>query len=218
MPKKINPDATSEVMKFFNLKKKLETPFDIDGRVCTACGEYKSWQSFKGHSRSKTGRTSKCKACYFKERTSKGRDYKREKYCAKKHTEKLKETDPCLVRSRSIRSSLMRRARERGMDRSEIPTAEEVKNWLNSQKPLTCYYSGVSVGLFRCHIDHKIPLGRGGSNSLDNLCVCDAKINSAKGAMTEQEFKSLYKLISTWEDKGDYLLSRLRMGHFGKLK
>ena len=29
--------------------------------------------------------------------------------------------------------------------------------------------------------------------------------------MTEKEFKSLLKFLSTWEDKGDKLLRRLRM-------
>jgi len=200
------------------LKKTLETHFDEDGRVCTSCGKYSLWELFPVSTKTSTGRASQCKVCKRKKRKSKGRDYRREKYCARKHREVLKKSDPYLVRSRNIRSSLMTRARKLDMDRSEIPKAEEIKIWLVNQKPLTCYYSGVNVDLWKMHIDHKVPLNRGGSNSLDNLCVTDAKMNPAKGAMTEKEFKSLLRLINSWEDKGDYLLSRLRMGHFGKLK
>lgn len=204
--------------EYFGLKKILESDFDEDGRVCTACGEYKLWENFNRHTRSTTGRTSQCKQCKKQKRRSKGRDYRREKYCAKLHKKKLKESDPFLLRSRNIRASLMNRARKLDLDKSEIPTAEEIKAWLINQKPLTCYYTGIAVDLWECHIDHKVPLRRDGNNKLNNLCVTDAKANSAKGMMTDKEFQSLLRLISSWEDSGDYLLSRLRMGHFGKIK
>lgn len=209
---------TSSAKAKLGLKKTLESDFDEDGRVCTCCGEYKLWREFNTHTRSTTGYTSNCKVCKKNKRKSKGRDYRREKYCAKKHKETLKKKDPFLVRARNIRSSLMTRARKLDLDREEIPTAEEIKAWLVNQKPLKCYYSGQDVDLWKMHIDHKVPLNRGGGNSLGNLCVTDAKMNSAKGAMTEQEFKELLRVTSSWEDKGEYILSRLRMGHFGKLK
>jgi 5-methylcytosine-specific restriction endonuclease McrA len=200
------------------LRKKLETSFDEHGRVCTSCGVYKKWAEFNTHRRSTTGKTSSCKKCKNLKRKSAPRDIKREKYCAKIHRKNLKKCDPYLIRARSIRSSLMRRGRENDLDRTNIPTAEVIKSWLEEQKPLKCYYSGIDVDLWKMHIDHKVPLSRGGSNCLSNLCVTDSKINSAKGAMTEDEFVALYELISSWEDGGTYVLSRLRMGHFGKLK
>lgn len=215
----MKPKSTKAKAKAkFGLTKSLETAFDEDGRVCTSCGEYKLWDQFNTHNRSKTGKTSQCKSCKKAKRKSKGRDYRREKFCAKEHNKKLKQNDPYLLRSRNLRSSLMVRAKKLGMDRSEIPTAEEIKEWLLAQRPLTCYYTGVEVSLWDMHIDHKIPLKRGGRNCLSNLCVTDSKANSAKGAMTEKEFKELLRVISAWEDGGTYLLSRLRMGHFGKLK
>jgi 5-methylcytosine-specific restriction endonuclease McrA len=211
----VKPQSAKE---YLGLKKTLESGFDQDGRICTACGEYKIWEEFNRHSRSTTGRTSQCKQCKHKKRKSKGRNYRREKYCAKEHKRELKKSDPYLVRSRNIRSSLMARAKKLQLDRGEIPTAEEIKAWLVNQKPLTCYYTKQTVDLWKCHIDHKVPLRRGGSNSLKNLCVTDAKANSAKGMMTDKEFESLLRLINKWEDSGEYLLSRLRMGHFGKIK
>lgn len=37
-------------------------------------------------------------------------------------------------------------------------------------------------------LDHKIPLSRGGSNTVKNLVVCCHRCNIAKGAMTADEF------------------------------
>ena len=200
------------------LKKSLETEFDEDGRVCTSCGEYKLWEDYNKHSRSTTGRTSQCRRCKHKKRKSKGRDHRREAYCAKAHKKKLKGSDPHLLRGRNIRASLMNRARKFDLDMTEIPTAEELKIWLVNQEPLQCYYSGNNVDLWSMHVDHKVPIRRGGNNTIKNLCVADPKMNSAKGMMTDKEFEELLRLVSKWDDGGEYILSRLRMGHFGKIK
>jgi 5-methylcytosine-specific restriction endonuclease McrA len=37
-------------------------------------------------------------------------------------------------------------------------------------------------------IDHKIPISRGGPHSLENLSLCCLRCNSAKGALTVEEF------------------------------
>lgn len=129
---------------------------------------------------------------------------------------KLKLTNPTLLKARGIRSKLMSRHNKIGMERTHIPTALVIKDWLDSQMPAKCYYSGVEVDLFKCHIDHKQPLNRGGNSELNNLCITDPKINSAKGQMTEAEFKQLLRLTSKWEDGGAYLLMRLRQGFMGK--
>lgn len=47
------------------------------------------------------------------------------------------------------------------------------------------YYSVFSI-------DHKIPLSRGGSNSIDNLAVCCNVCNIVKGTMTDVEFLSTF--------------------------
>ena len=130
--------------------------------------------------------------------------------------ERLKEENPNLVKARGIRSKLMTRHKKIGTDRDHIPNADQIKIWLDKQMPFKCYYSGVEVNIFKCHVDHKQPLNRGGDSGLDNLCITDPKINSAKGQMTEKEFKDLLTLISTWEDGGKYLLVRLRQGFMGK--
>jgi len=128
----------------------------------------------------------------------------------------LKKENPTLVKARDIRSKLMTRHRKISLDREHIPTAAEIKAWLDKQAPFKCYYSNQQIDLFKCHVDHKQPLNRGGNSELSNLCLTDPKYNSAKGAMTEKEFKQLLELINSWEDSGKYLLMRLRQGFMGK--
>jgi 5-methylcytosine-specific restriction endonuclease McrA len=194
----------------------FKTRVDLNGRVCTACNEYLPWESFSTANKSLTRRTSKCKTCKGTSRPS--RDTGKEKRDAKVRRKELMGTNPNLVRARNIRTSIMTRSRKIGLDRSDVPTPIEIANWLREQEPLKCYYSGRPVALFKMHIDHKTPLSRHGKNDLSNLCVTDSKINSAKGQMTEKEFKDLLNLMSDWEDGGDYLLSRLRQGFMGKGK
>ena len=198
------------------LRKSLESDFDEKGRVCTSCEMYKLWDEYTTHARSTTGKTSQCKVCKYEKRRSKGRSSEQKRKLTRKL--ELKKEDPYLWRARNIRASLMNRARQHKTDKTNIPTAETLKVWLTEQIPLVCYYTGEPVDLMKMHIDHKQPVNRDGLNELSNLCVTDSKINSAKGAMTEKEFKSLLKVINEWDDEGAYLLSRLRMGYFGHFK
>lgn len=207
---------TQSAKAALGLKKTLETFFDEEGRECTTCGVYQIWDNFPVHKRSKTGRASQCRECKALKKKSSKRNYKKEKHQAKEHKKNLKKTDPYLVRARNIRTSLMNRRKKHDLPAEEIPTAEEIKKWLMDQLPLTCFYSSEPVGLWDMHIDHKVSLNRGGSNSLSNLCVSSALMNSSKGAMTDEEFSSLLVFLESFEDKGDYLLSRLRNGYFRK--
>lgn len=216
MKKVITEKDKEEAKEFFGLTKDLETPYDRWGRECSCCGSYKEWEEFKGHSRSKTGKSSKCKECYFKNRKAVGR--KAERMSSKKRAKLLKKKDPLLWKARTLRSRLLTRGKKASRPPEETPTASELYEWFSSLEEFTCYYTGAKVDIFKCHIDHKQPLNRGGTNELSNLCITDPKVNSSKGAMNEEEFKELLELVSDWPDEGEYLLSRLRMGYFGKLK
>lgn len=189
--------------------KQFKTKISDKGRECTACGLFKVWDDFTTANKSHTKKTSLCKEC--KKLKRKPRNIEKEKYCYKKNRELLKKTDPLLVKARLIRASLLNRARKFPEIRSSTPSSTQIKEWLSKQS-LVCHYSGEEIDLWKMHIDHKVPPFRGGDNSLKNLALSSAKMNSSKGQMTETEFKELLALIKGWEDKGEKLLIRLRQG------
>lgn len=124
--------------------------------------------------------------------------------------------DPLKLRAARLRASLLTRGKKHGVEKT-TPTKEELLVWFSIEAVYgfwVCYYSGLDLRLTDIHIDHKQPLHRGGTNCLSNLCICSKKMNTAKGSMTEQEFKSLLAFLSTWEDRGELVLRRLRQGYF----
>lgn len=191
---------------------KFKTDIFQDGRVCTGCGEHKPWEAFSVHTRSKTGRTSKCKVCKYEKRKSLPRT--KEYVSATKRKKLLKKTDPLEYKARNIRNRLLSRVKDHSDSRRKTtPTKAEIKSWLETQD-FICYYSGEPLDIFDMHVDHKVPFNRGGTNQLENLCLCTSRMNTAKGGLNEEEFKQLLQLISSWEDGGERLLRRLRQGFY----
>lgn len=191
-------------------QNKFKTKIDDNGRECTACGVYKKWEDFKGHSRSSTGRSSKCKECYKLGRLATGR--KKELYSAKNRRKFLVKTNPIKAKAMLLRNSFMRRDREYFSDRSYIPSSTEIEEWLRKQEPFVCFYSKEALTIETLTVDHKNPLSRGGRSDFSNLVICSSSMNSAKGKMNDSEFLEFLDMISKWEDSGKYILSRLRMG------
>ena len=58
-----------------------------------------------------------------------------------------------------------------------------------------CMYCGHEVPLEDIQVDHKTPITRGGSDSDKNLQLLCASCNSRKGAMTDGEFRRIYKSV-----------------------
>lgn len=65
-------------------------------------------------------------------------------------------------------------------------TTEEV-DWLYDFQNGSCYYCGVR--LVEYHVDHMLPLGRGGTNFAENLCCACPTCNMSKGAKTSLEYR-----------------------------
>lgn len=189
---------------------KFKTFIDSEGRVCTSCGVYKKWIDFKGHLRSNTKHSSKCKGCYKLKRKAGSR--KSELYSSKKRLHYLKTHEPFLWKSRILRSSLLSRSPTEEI-KNTVPSREELQQWLEST-PLVCHYSKIPLSIYDITIDHRIPTARGGTHYLHNLCIASHHMNTAKGTMTEKEFNELLNLIDTWDDKGEKLLKRLKVGRF----
>lgn len=88
------------------------------------------------------------------------------------------------------------------------PSLDDLEAWFRAQ-PLHCAYLGEPVTLDDAQVDHIVPLDRGGTHDLANLCLTSPKANRMKGAMTGCEFHMLLALISTWSDEGAALKSAL---------
>jgi 5-methylcytosine-specific restriction endonuclease McrA len=103
---------------------------------------------------------------------------------------------------------------EQQAHKQTTPTTTELYDWLKGSD-LRCVYSGMQLTIDNITVDHRTPIARGGTNELTNLAICSHHMNTAKGSMTEYEFRVLLELISGWDDKGASLLKRLKQGHFG---
>lgn len=189
----------------------FKTQITEEGRVCTKCKQFKTWENFRKVSKPlATGRTSECIECSRNRVKATKKSWA--KYDAKSKKKELKKENPFLYKARLLRSRLISRVPPE--IKASTPTGNEIYEWLLNQ-PLVCYYSGEALELFKMHVDHKTPIVRGGTNDFSNLCLASHHMNTAKGRMTEQEFRELLALIETWEDKGDSLMRRLKQGHFG---
>lgn len=192
--------------------KPFQSHVDTAGRVCTVCGVYKAWSEFSNDKTKQTGKRADCKVCSTE--SEKARPKRRpdnKVLLKKKHL--LRATNPYLWKSRQIRGSLIRRSDNEDFKKA-TPTREQIEEWLVYNTPFKCAYSDVDLTIYNIVIDHKIPISRGGDNSFNNLCVCSNSMNTIKGAMTYIEFAALLDLVSTWEDKGTRLFTRLKQGYF----
>lgn len=66
------------------------------------------------------------------------------------------------------------------------------EDWKSLYSATNCYYCGKPFDKNRNKtIDHKIPVRKGGTNALENLCICCQSCNSKKGNKTESEYKEV---------------------------
>lgn len=83
-----------------------------------------------------------------------------------------------------------RRARKRAAEGTH--TAADVEAQLKRQKG-HCYYCGVKLDKY--HVDHVIPLSRGGSNSPDNLVIACPSCNLSKSDKMPHEWGESGRLL-----------------------
>ena len=70
-----------------------------------------------------------------------------------------------------------RRALKRNAEHDNyMPWLKEIK----SKRKFICYWCGKKVATNRLHVDHIIPLSKGGNDTWDNVCASCDKCNMAK--------------------------------------
>jgi len=166
---------------------------------CSKCNRSKKLHLFAKRKSAPLGVTSICKACH------------RKNYGWKRLREVSLNDDEAFItwKAKQLRSNWLARA-SKTEQRDQVPVISDIADWLRSQIPWTCHYTGVEVTHKTFGVDHKEPVSRGGSYGLSNLIITTQGINGAKGAMSDLEFHSLIALVSKWEDAGVGILKRLR--------
>lgn len=75
-----------------------------------------------------------------------------------------------------------------------------IKRHLMRKHMNTCVYCKCKVTEETATIDHVMPLSKGGTHTLDNLWILEAKINSAKGTMSVAEFIAMCRDVTRYQD------------------
>jgi 5-methylcytosine-specific restriction endonuclease McrA len=192
----------------------MHTPDSIMKR-CTKCGEEKpaTTEWFYATTDRKSGLSASCISCkreygrryrtdypdkirerhrrYYAKNTEKVNEYQRRYYAenAEKECEyqrRYRADNPLAVRASE------QRRRSRIISADGTHTADDIRLQLKSQTDkrgnLRCWWCGKPIKANGYHVDHRVPLARGGSNTPENLCISCPTCNKSKGAKLPQEW------------------------------
>lgn len=166
-------------------------PTDETMKQCTQCKQMKpANKSYFGSDRSKTDHLStQCKSCKnLKKREAPRTEEYREKYRRQKrrYYHKYHERE----KAKTIAKGHVRRARKTGNGGSF--SRQDIQEQRKRQKN-KCYYCQKRLQIY--HIEHIVPICKGGSSDMSNIVLACPACNLSKG----------YKLLHEWS-KGSRLL------------
>lgn len=185
------------------------------GKVCTKCHVEKQLAEFSKNAKRKDKLSCWCKACHAqyyadnKEELSKKQKVKynnamqdpqnREQHRLRNTIFRNKHRDAARAavaawkkKNRDLANTYQRNIRAQLLGADGKHCHQEVMDMVLRSDGI-CSYCGCQLEKY--HVDHKIPLSRGGSNSLDNLAISCEKCNLQKGTKTADEFR-IWRL--TW--------------------
>jgi 5-methylcytosine-specific restriction endonuclease McrA len=82
--------------------------------------------------------------------------------------------------------------------RKKKATAKQLYQLIEEQE-FRCSLSGMKLTPKIARLDHKVPVSKGGDDSVDNLQWVHEEINRMKGTMDNLEFLELCKRIVAWD-------------------
>lgn len=138
------------------------TPLPVAAKRCTTCGEHKPLSAFYRVQSDGPRLRSRCKPCI----------------------QASQQTDPVTFKWRSLALDL--RKRPAG---GKAPTATALRSALG--EPYRCGLCGGALSWEVAALDHLLPLSRGGTHAIENLCWMHRVCNTAKGGLTIEEFCTL---------------------------
>jgi len=176
-------------------------------KICSKCSEPKDVSEFCKHSQTKDGLRSQCKACeaayraahreeiaaygaqwykdHRKEMLQRNAQWKKDNREERAdYNAQWRKDNPDKVRAQKHR----RRARKQGNGgthtSADIQRAGDSQNWV-------CWWRGPGCTVYcrdKYHVDHLIPIARGGHNDPSNIVISCPHCNDSKGAKTPDEF------------------------------
>lgn len=153
-------------------------------KVCSKCGKELPITSFSKQKDMKDGYRNDCKECVAK------------------RSQKWREENYLRKRVASLNDASGRRSGKAGIiiSNSEPIKLEDIIAMYNKNK--TCYYCNKPLTKQDIVFDHKIPLSKGGSHTIDNICICCSDCNNLKGIRTDTEF---YTFLQDYIQRFEYL-------------
>lgn len=127
-------------------------------KTCTKCGQTLSLDEFTMTSR---GRKPSCKAC----------ERARVRQWSAENPEKERE-----------------KAARRRMRGGGATIDVSIRQRLFESQNGRCFYTNAVLDIATAHIDHKVPISRGGTNDFTNLVLCTREANLLKHNKTAEEF------------------------------
>lgn len=77
------------------------------------------------------------------------------------------------------------RRRARG---ASVTFDSSIRQRLFADQNGVCFYTKQALDISTAHIDHRIPISRGGTNDYSNLVLCTSEANLLKHNKTDEEF------------------------------
>lgn len=91
--------------------------------------------------------------------------------------------------AKALALGAMRRARKKQATVGDLKAIAAIYEKARSVVRVRCAYCGRYPKVGDRHVDHVVPLSRGGTHSVDNLAIACARCNLAKHTKTEEEFR-----------------------------
>lgn len=187
---------------------------EVISKNCTECGEEKLIGDFRKRKKGRFGVYNKCKDCqskysnkYIKEHRENNREYYKEykkeyrennkEAIAKKMKEyREKNREYFAERSKELyktpqgredsrrRSNKRRTLKENNGGSYTCDQWEHCKDFFNN----TCAYSGQPITLNNSHVEHIVPLSKGGTSYIWNLCTSLDIVNKSKSNKEMEEW------------------------------
>jgi 5-methylcytosine-specific restriction endonuclease McrA len=89
---------------------------------------------------------------------------------------------------------------EQGMRKPGCKVSWRQLHQMLEKQSFKCALSGQTLTPETASLDHKVPLSKGGTHSIDNFWIISDKANAAKGTMTASEFIELCQRVTAWNE------------------